>query len=1271
MKKNIIWILLFLCILVINSCSTDENYYTPVANKGILDLNKWDLHNNIALSGEWEMYWNQLLTPIDFDKNKDLKPNYVTLPSFWNSIEVNSQKLPNEGYATYRLQIVNIEDNKFLAIDIKEILTSYKCYVNGELIAENGKVGKSKSEYEPDFIPLLKPIDVKTDTVEIIFQIANYVHRNSGFFTLPKLGKIETLTQNNYFYLTYDIFLFGAILIMAIYHFGIYFLRRKNISSLYFALFCIFLGLRILTTGQEFIKVIFHNFPWEFGNKIEYSSLFLAPLFIAFFILETYKQDVSKIFVYIISTICILFSLTLFAPFTFYSRLVAPFQITIILGIFYLVFVLFKALIKKRDGALVMIISIFFFFFAIINDILYTNGFLNSIELTPLGLFVLILGQSNTLAIQFNVLFHKNEQLTVELNYNNQNLEKIVEERTIELRQQQVELKERNEELISAEEELRQNNEELQTLNETIDEKEKRLAYLIENQGEGFITVNLEEQIQFANPAANEIYGNIEKTIVGHNVRDFLDNDQFEILEKNSKMRLEGKKSTYVLTINTLDKQKKYVQITGTPDFDSENNLIGTIAVVRDITELKKIESKLKSANLELRKYFVAIDQSPITIVITAPNGNIEYVNPHFIQLTGFSYDEVIGRNPRILKSDKNKPELFADLWRTITKAKVWEGEIKNLKKDGTEFIEKALISPIINDDGVIINYVAIKEDITEKKYTEQLIREKTRQQQIILNNLPAYIYFKDINLRYLLVNESYAQFFKLPSFDIIGKTDRELEVVSNVEIYENHDLEVIRSKKSILNSEIQNYDSEGIKYWTSTSKVPYFDNKGNVQGIIGIVQDITKRKESEQIILEKTRQFENTISNLEDVYFRIDNEGNLLQASHSMCNLLGYETLEEIFEHKIFDKIYNEEKLKPELYEPIKLTGKLINYAIEFKNRLGEVQFGLINANQWFDINNNVGGIEGIIHNISERIKFEKELGQLNRNLINSFEELQKQKETLERAHNRITESINYAQRIQQAIIHSEELIYSILPDSFIFFKPRDIVSGDFYFVDEVSDNIIIMAADCTGHGVPGAFMSILGFNFVQEIIYNIDEKLFIKPSDVLEILRTKIIKALPQSIKDGMDASLVFIDRKTKIMQFAGANNSVYVTLNKLDNLATDNDRIIVLKKKNQIHKNFMIEIKADKQPIGKYVIERPFTTQELQLHENSIIYLFSDGFLSQFGDKNKRKYLAVNFKDFLFSIHNKSLKEQKNILEKEFDIWKGETQQIDDVLVIGVKI
>ena len=251
------------------------------------------------------------------------------------------------------------------------------------------------------------------------------------------------------------------------------------------------------------------------------------------------------------------------------------------------------------------------------------------------------------------------------------------------------------------------------------------------------------------------------------------------------------------------------------------------------------------------------------------------------------------------------------------------------------------------------------------------------------------------------------------------------------------------------------------------------------------------------------------------------------------------------------------------------------------------------------------------------------------------------------------ITDSIKYAKRIQKAIFPTQNYFNKLLPQAFAFFKPKDIVSGDFYWVEQDEEGCVYIAVvDCTGHGVPGAFMSIVGFNLLSKALF---ERKLKTPADILNDVNKNLTETLKQTfeesaIKDGMEISLCKWNKQTNEFWFSGANSIIYKVSNT----------------------NFEI-IKGDKNPIGAFYGEtlRLYTNVKVEILKNDCIYLFTDGYADQFGGEKGKKYKYKQLEDFLKTNAKLNMAEQRKILSAEFTTWKGDLEQVDDVCVIGIKI
>nr|MBK9652366.1 SpoIIE family protein phosphatase [Bacteroidota bacterium] len=293
----------------------------------------------------------------------------------------------------------------------------------------------------------------------------------------------------------------------------------------------------------------------------------------------------------------------------------------------------------------------------------------------------------------------------------------------------------------------------------------------------------------------------------------------------------------------------------------------------------------------------------------------------------------------------------------------------------------------------------------------------------------------------------------------------------------------------------------------------------------------------------------------------------------------------------------------------------------------------------------------EKALHQETEKKQILENLNnELEDKVILRTQEVMQQKELVEIKNKEITESVIYAKRIQAAILPDIKLMYRHLEQSFVLYIPKDIVSGDFYGFVHKEDKIIIAAADCTGHGVAGAFMSVIGSSMFNQII---NEKNITQPAAILDALNDGIIDSLRQKesdSNDGMDVSILAFDLNKRIVDFAGANRPMWL-----------------------IRNGELLTYKPNKFPIGgmQIIHEEKFSQHHIQLQPNDTIYIFSDGYADQFGGELGKKLMTKRFKEILVSIQHLSMPQQQLHLKRLFEKWKGQHSQVDDVLVIGIKI
>lgn len=293
--------------------------------------------------------------------------------------------------------------------------------------------------------------------------------------------------------------------------------------------------------------------------------------------------------------------------------------------------------------------------------------------------------------------------------------------------------------------------------------------------------------------------------------------------------------------------------------------------------------------------------------------------------------------------------------------------------------------------------------------------------------------------------------------------------------------------------------------------------------------------------------------------------------------------------------------------------------------------------------------------------LKMRDELGQRERVLemkvVERTEEVVRQKEEVERQsrkvvelYKNVTDSIRYAKRLQDSILPPDKRIRELLPESFVFYRPKDIVSGDFYWVDRIDDRVAFAAVDCTGHGVPGAFMSLIGHNGLNQAVREQGRS---RPSEVLKVLNKIAFDALHKDreemmVRDGMDMALCNYDPQRMVLEYAGANSPLYL-----------------------VRGEEVLRFTPDKRPIGSFDLEgHAFTDHRIKLEQGDMVYIFSDGYADQFGGPRGKKFLYKRFRDLLLEVSRFPIEQQRSMLDEAFKGWRGAHEQVDDILVIGMR-
>ena len=449
----------------------------PIAVGGYLDLSHQDFESNklLNLDGEWEFYWNALITPDDFVTGASKKTEFIKVPGFWNRYFGNKEIYPGVGFATFRLQIKLPKTRQILAIKLPLMHSSYTLWANGHIVLSNGIIGKTRETTVPQFLPLSTPLLSADSQLELVLQVANFSHINGGIQHSLQLGPITVVKKIEDRRIVIDLFLIGAIFIIGLYHFGLFALRKSEVSPLAFGLFCLVISLRISLHGYILILSFFPSASGEFLAKLDYFTLYFGIMSILYFLKLLYPQAFSKNIFNGFTTVFIGFTIfTTITPAVVFTGYKLYFLGTIGIACIYLIYVLIRSIIDKREGARLVFVGFLVIFLTFINDALFYEGVVNTTDMVGTGMFIFIFTQSLVLSFRFSKAFHTIEVLS-------HDLEQKVQERTASIKD------------------------------------------LLDNTGQGFLSFNRDYQIQKYTSQATRLFFN--QTIEHTNVLDLMFSD--------------------------------------------------------------------------------------------------------------------------------------------------------------------------------------------------------------------------------------------------------------------------------------------------------------------------------------------------------------------------------------------------------------------------------------------------------------------------------------------------------------------------------------------------------------------------------------------------------------------------------------------------------------------------------------------------------------------------------------------------------------------------
>ncbi len=345
----------------------------PKVEKGVLNCVDLDFKTEkyVSLEGEWEFYWQKLYEPKDFKASIVLQrqPTYAPFPELWTNLTIDGKSLTAKGYATYRLIVKNDTLLPLMAIEMPDVYSAYKLWVNGKLIAANGEVGKSSVSTIPYWLPQTQSIALPKKTNEIVLQISNFHHSKGGISKTPRLGTSEALTLKRERELTYIYLLTGSLLMGGLFFLGLFLYGKNDRAVLYFSLFCMIYGLRVMGTDLYALHGVL-KLPWGITTAFEYISLYLVVILFIEFVYNLYPKESNKLIIRIFQGIsAFLILLTIILPATIYTAVINFYLLTVALFIIYGITIFVRAAIKQREGTVYALLSMLILFTVLLLNI--------------------------------------------------------------------------------------------------------------------------------------------------------------------------------------------------------------------------------------------------------------------------------------------------------------------------------------------------------------------------------------------------------------------------------------------------------------------------------------------------------------------------------------------------------------------------------------------------------------------------------------------------------------------------------------------------------------------------------------------------------------------------------------------------------------------------------------------------------------------------------------------------------------------------------------
>lgn len=705
---------------------------SPAASSGILDLRDWDFEKDgfVRLSGEWEFYWKQLLGPDDFDRiGTPRLTAYITLPGYWNDLSVGGKALPVMGYATHRLKILLPEDACALAVRNTAMATSFRLFVDGRQVRSAGVVGTDAGSSRPEYEPGVFPVAAGGREMTFVMQVSNFHHYHGGAGEALILGKEDQLLSQWKKLVFFELFLFGSIIIIGLYHFGVFLLMRKDKSPLFFGLLCFCIAFFNQFSGELFFyKLFLDDLGWSFRFLVINLCVYFMVPSLLMFVSCLFPEEVHKRIIPAAWIVAACFSaVALVTPTHIYAWGFALFQILMIIGFTYCLIALLRASFRKRHGALIMLAGFACFFITAIIDALSFNNIIPFyIMSSAVGLFLFIFSQAYLLSGRYAVAFRAEERLA-------RDLRSVIE-----------------------------------NIQDVFYRSDSRGNLIMASQS--FLTLLGYESLDecLGKPIAETFYFDPSRR------EEFLRN-----------VTNTGRVTDYEVVLKRKDGAPVLVETNSHLFYDDSGSVAGVEGVFRDITERKRAAEALLASQ---RKMKAIVDGSPVPQFVIDRSHTVIHWNRALAEYSGISEEDVVGTNRQWRAFYGSERPCMADLLvdgLTDDIPRWYAGKYSRsrLLKDAyeaTDFFPDMrggtwlffTAAPLYDEEGGIMGAVETLVDISERKGAEKKLEVSLNEKETLLREL----YHRTKNTMQVIRSMLFLQAAKSPANGELQKMVKDME---------------------------------------------------------------------------------------------------------------------------------------------------------------------------------------------------------------------------------------------------------------------------------------------------------------------------------------------------------------------------------------------------------------------------------------------------------------------------------------------------------------